>query len=58
MLKKQLLKKPEWKKVVLEEMKAMDKNGTWEVVSKPKGKTLVGCKRVFTVKYHSNGTIE
>ena len=45
------LKVPEWKKVVFEEMKALEKNGTWELVDLPRGKTTVGCKWVFTVKY-------
>ena len=34
------------------------KNGTWEMVNLPKGKKLVGCKWVFTLKYHADGTIE
>lgn len=27
----------EWKRVVLEEMDALEKNGTWEIVSRPDG---------------------
>ena len=33
------LKILEWKNVVLEEMQAFEKNGTWEVMTKPKRKT-------------------
>ena len=36
------LKIPKWKEVVLEEMRALEKNKTWEVVTLPKGKTTVG----------------
>ena len=52
------LKSPKWKQAVLEEMLALEKKGTWDVVKKPKGKVPVGCKWVFTVKYNSNGTID
>ena len=50
------LNKPEWKNVVLEEMKALKKNETWDVVDLPSGKSLVVW--VFTIKYKSDGTIE
>ena len=52
------LKVPEWKKAVFEEMKALEKNCTWELVDLPRGKTTVGCKWVFTVKYESDGSLE
>ena len=44
---------PEWKEVVLEEMSALEKNKTWDVVTLPKGKTIVGCKWMLTIKYNS-----
>ena len=49
---------PEWKEAVLEEMKALDKNETWDVIDLPKGKSVVGCKWVFTIKYSSDGTVQ
>ena len=52
------LKIPEWKEAVFEEMKALEKNGTWELVDLPRGKKTVGCKWVFTVKYESDGSLE
>ena len=52
------LKVPEWKKAVFEKMTALEKNGTWELVYLPRGKTIVSCKWVFTVKYKSNGSLE
>ncbi|CAN1337340.1 Retrovirus-related Pol polyprotein from transposon TNT 1-94 [Linum perenne] len=52
------LKLQSWKKAVLEELKALEQNGTWEVVPLPHGKNTVDCKWLFTVKYKANGTIE
>ena len=39
-------------------MRALKKNGTWDVVNLPKGKKSVGRKWVFTVKYKADGSIE
>ncbi|EOY17116.1 Cysteine-rich RLK (RECEPTOR-like protein kinase) 8 [Theobroma cacao] len=50
--------KPEWRAAVLEEMRALKKNETWDVVELPEGKSSVGCKWVFTIKYKSDGEIE
>lgn len=49
---------PKWKKAVMEEMTALEKNGTWQIVTKSKDKKSVGCRWVFTIKYKSDGTIE
>ena len=51
------MKISDWR-VVFEEMKALKKNGTWEICSLPKGVVPVGCKRVFIVKHKSDGTME
>lgn len=39
-------------------MRALEKNHTWDVVILPEGKTTVGCKWVFAVKYNSDGSLE
>ncbi|TYK20357.1 reverse transcriptase [Cucumis melo var. makuwa] len=49
---------PEWKNVVIEEMKALEKNKTWEICALPKGHKTAGCKRVFTLNYKANGTFD
>ena len=48
----------EWKDVILEEMRALEKNQTWELIDLPKEKRTVGCKWVFTVKFKSDGPLE
>ncbi|KAK0593971.1 hypothetical protein LWI29_032888 [Acer saccharum] len=52
------LKNPEWKKAVMIEVQALEKNGTWELTELPKGKNPVGCKWVFTVKTRADGSVE
>ena len=44
------LKDPRWRKAMNEEMKALKKNSTWEVVDLPEGKIPIGCRWVFTIK--------
>ena len=52
------LQVPEWRKAISEEMKALEKNHTWEETDLLRGKKTVGCKWVFTIKYNSNGSLE
>ena len=47
-----------WKKAMLEEMNALKKNNTWELVNLPKGKRKVGCKWVFITKHRTDRTLE
>ena len=49
---------PQWKKAVKNEIAALVKNGTWNVIELPPGKKSVGCKWVFTVKHKADGSIE
>ena len=49
---------PKWKLAMMEEMKALRKNGTWELVSLPMGKKTVGCKWVYAMKHKADGSIE
>ncbi|KAA0042053.1 Retrovirus-related Pol polyprotein from transposon TNT 1-94 [Cucumis melo var. makuwa] len=49
---------PEWKNAVMEEMKALEKNRTWEICALPKGHKTVGCKWVFSLKYKADGTLD
>ena len=41
-----------------EELGALEKNRTWELVKLPKGKRAVGCKWIFTVKQNPDGQVE
>ena len=41
-----------------EEIMDLQKNETWERCRLPGDKKMVGCKWVFSVKYHADGIIE
>ena len=51
-------KDPKWEKAMVEELEALDKNKTWELVPIPQDKKAVGCKWVFTVKQNPEGQVE
>ncbi|KAA0065527.1 putative mitochondrial protein [Cucumis melo var. makuwa] len=48
----------EVKATLMEEIRALEKNKTWNLYSLPKGHKTVGCKWVFTLKYRADGTID
>ncbi|KAL4292078.1 hypothetical protein GQ457_14G019000 [Hibiscus cannabinus] len=47
-----------WQKAIEEELIALDRNKTWEIVSLPPGKQAIGCKWVYKTKLKSDGTLE
>jgi hypothetical protein len=49
---------PKWKDAMKEELLALQKNKTWELVHLPEGKKAVGCKWVFTVKQTPEGKVD
>ena len=47
-----------WKKAMVEEYKALERNKTWHLVPPKQGKNLIDCKWVFRIKKKSDGTID
>ena len=41
-----------------DELDALSKNHTWDLVTLPPGKSVVGCKWIYKIKTHSNRSIE
>ena len=41
-----------------EEMTALHHNGTWDLVPLPSRKRTIGCRWVYTVKFHPDGYVE
>ena len=48
----------EWKAAVDEEMVALDRNSTWELVKLPSRKCVVGCHWVYSPKFNVDGSLE
>ncbi|KAI3727128.1 hypothetical protein L1987_66937 [Smallanthus sonchifolius] len=42
--------KDKWRQAMIEEMESLNKNGTWELVTKPDSQKLVSCKWIYKVK--------
>ncbi|KAK1678811.1 hypothetical protein QYE76_039659 [Lolium multiflorum] len=49
---------PKWREAMIEELNALERNKTWELVHLPAGKRAVGCKWIYTVKQNPEGKIE
>ena len=43
---------------MVDEMSALHKSGSWELVSLPAGKSTVGCRRVYAVKNGPDGQVD
>ena len=41
-----------------EDLDALSKNNTWDLVTLSSGKFVVGCKWIYKIKTHSDGSIE
>ncbi|GBO15121.1 Retrovirus-related Pol polyprotein from transposon TNT 1-94 [Araneus ventricosus] len=50
--------KQKWIESTKEEMKSLQKNETWKLVTPPSGKKIIGCRWKFKAKYDSKGNIE
>ena len=48
---------PGWCSAILEQMQALDDNGTWDLVFLPTGKKDIGCRWVFAVNFNPDGSV-
>jgi len=49
---------PLWQQAIQEELQALLKAHTWDLVDLPPGKSVIGCKYVYKIKTRANGEIE
>lgn len=52
-----VLKSPEWKVAIEEEINMINKNDTWILVDRPYGRHVIGVTWVFMLKLNSDGSI-
>ena len=50
-------KDPKWIVAMQEELNMIEKNHTWELVSRPQHKNVIGVKWVFRTKLKADGSI-
>ncbi|XP_073268340.1 uncharacterized protein [Populus alba] len=49
---------PHWQHAMTNEITALEKNQTWDLVILPPNKTVIGCKWVYKVKFQADGQVE
>ena len=54
----QALKQEVWRKAMEQEIDAIERNGTWDLVPRPAKRKVIGVKWVFKTKYHSDGSLD
>lgn len=54
---KSAIKAPVWLQAMHDEITALHTQGTWSLVPLPAKRNLVGCKWIFKIKRHSDGSI-
>ena len=52
------MKHAHWKEVTQSKIQSLELNRTWTMQQLPPRKKALGCKWVYRVKYHSDGTIK
>ena len=53
----EVVKHQEWKDAMYEEYQSIMKNGVWEIVPRPKCKSVVTSKWLYKIKHPANGSI-
>lgn len=49
---------PGWPEAIAKELASHTRNGTWQFVPLPAGRTAIGCRYVFRVKLQADGSVE
>jgi len=47
-----------WKHAMQVELQALEKTGTWKLVDLPPNVKPIGCRWIYKVKFHADGTVE
>ena len=49
---------PHWQQAMTDDLQALTKTHTWDLIDLPSNKSLIGCKWIFKIKTHSDGSVE
>ena len=52
------MRNPKWVEAMEQEIKALEDNGTWQIMELPERKSVIGCKWVFKIKYKADGMVD
>jgi hypothetical protein len=52
------MKNEHWRSAINAELSALSDNNTWTLVNLPSNKRAIGCKWVFKLKLHADGSVE
>jgi len=47
-----------WTQAMREEINALQRNSTWEIVDKPRDKNTIACRWIFTMKHKANWSLD
>lgn len=54
----QVSRSKEWQQAMEQELEALEKNRTWEIIELPSGKQAIGSRWVYNVKHKVDGSID
>jgi hypothetical protein len=52
------IKRQEWKDSMMEEYTSIMKNDVWEIVPRPKNKSVVSSKWIYKIKHATDGSVD
>ena len=55
---KEAVKSEKWRQAMDQEMQAIERNDTWELMALPSGGKTIGVKWVFKTKFNENGEVD
>ena len=55
---KEALESDSWTRAMLTELDAIERNGTWKLVPRPKKRNIIGTRWIYKTKYNADGSLQ